>query len=360
MKIGSWNTAALLAAVRTKSMKAAPRFAKFLKLANQLSVFCTQETHGQIADINELRRELRHFEIGHSLFPDSAATGGVITCIQPAFAKLFSTISHSSVDMVSDHIPIVVTISTFRPQDDESLWPELLNFVPKLPEVPEEMEEEALAGLVPPTSAGAAPERPALRAGTAPERVALQVPHWEGVLPDNIVDQQLPMVRNPHYGLHVIALGRNGSLFHKYQTGAANTSDPMAQVPMTEWLCLTPAVRKNTSGADLTPRVRQQPGSGVERGWPYRALRYQADSLDLWQMYQTDAKDPGPACVEQAPRALLRPLPAGLPGVPGGGGVQGKLLERRVHVDHEPAGALAEPGRPEAKADVAQLRRPYV
>ncbi|CAK0909119.1 unnamed protein product, partial [Prorocentrum cordatum] len=38
------------------------------------------------------------------------------------------------VDMVSDHIPIVVTISTFRPQDDESLWPELLSFVPKLPE----------------------------------------------------------------------------------------------------------------------------------------------------------------------------------------------------------------------------------
>ena len=97
MKIGSWNAAALLAAVRSRSTKAAPRFARFLKLAKQLTIVCTQETHGHIADINELRRELRHFEIGHSLFPDSAATGGVITCIQPAFAKLFTSITHSFV-----------------------------------------------------------------------------------------------------------------------------------------------------------------------------------------------------------------------------------------------------------------------
>eukprot|EP00959_Pyramimonas_sp_CCMP1952_P112295 2347960-Pyramimonas_sp.AAC.1 len=97
IKIGSWNTAALFAADRSRSTKAAPRFARFLKLAKQLAVFCAQETHGHIAGINELRRELRPFEIGHSLFPNSTASGGVITCIQPTFAKLFSTITRAPI-----------------------------------------------------------------------------------------------------------------------------------------------------------------------------------------------------------------------------------------------------------------------
>lgn len=118
-------------------------------------------------------------------------------------------------------------------------------------------------------------------------------PQWSGVLPENIIDQQLPMVRNPHYGVHVIATGKNGSLYHKYQTGPRNISEPMAVVPMTEWLVLTPATHKNTSGVDLPLIFGNSPAIALNAdGRIELFVGYAPDSLDVWQMYQTDAKNP--------------------------------------------------------------------
>lgn len=116
---------------------------------------------------------------------------------------------------------------------------------------------------------------------------------WGGVLPDNIIDQQLPMVRNPHYGMHVIALGKNGSLFHKYQIGKANMSGPMPKVPMSEWSCLTPATYKNTSGVELPLIFGNSPAVALNAdGRIELFVGFTAGSMDVWQMYQTDAKNP--------------------------------------------------------------------
>lgn len=132
-----------------------------------------------------------------------------------------------------------------------------------------------------------------MRHQSGDRRSFLQEPLWQGVLPDNIIDQQLPTVRNPHYGMHVIALGKNGSLFHKYQTGLPNMSDPMPIVPMTEWRCLTPATYKNTSGVELPLIFGNSPAIALNGdGRIELFVGFQADSLDLWQMYQTDAKNP--------------------------------------------------------------------
>lgn len=101
------------------------------------------------------------------------------------------------------------------------------------------------------------------------------------------------MVRNPHYGLHVFGLGKNGSLFHKYQTGQPNMSDPIPEVPMTEWLCLTPATYKNTSGVELPLIFANSPAVALNAdGRIEFFVAFKPDSLDLWQMYQTDAKNP--------------------------------------------------------------------
>lgn len=117
-------------------------------------------------------------------------------------------------------------------------------------------------------------------------------PNWIGVLPDNIVDQQLPMVRTPHYGMHVIALGKNGSLFHKYQTGPTNTSVPWPYVPMSDWLCLTPNPSLKFGNS---PAIALNADGHIEL-----FVGYLPDSLDIWQMYQTDPKDP---LAWSAPRA---------------------------------------------------------
>jgi len=110
------------------------------------------------------------------------------------------------------------------------------------------------------------------------------------VLPDNIANQQLPMVRNPNYGVHVIALGKNGSLWHQYQTGPLNTST--GSVPMSDWQCLTPDPKTIFGNA---PAIALNADGRIEL-----FVGYQNDSLDIWQMYQTDAKNP---LAWSAPRA---------------------------------------------------------
>merc|ERR1712226_720793 len=100
-------------------------------------------------------------------------------------------------------------------------------------------------------------------------------------------------VRNPHYGLHVIVTGKNGSLFHKYQTGKLNTSDPNPTMPMSEWAALTPPMIKNVSGAWNPLTFGNAPAIALNAdGRIELIVGYAPDSLDLYQMYQTDAKDP--------------------------------------------------------------------
>eukprot|EP00930_Biecheleria_cincta_P098563 TRINITY_DN90215_c0_g1_i1.p1 TRINITY_DN90215_c0_g1~~TRINITY_DN90215_c0_g1_i1.p1 ORF type:complete len:288 (+),score=23.36 TRINITY_DN90215_c0_g1_i1:122-865(+) len=109
-------------------------------------------------------------------------------------------------------------------------------------------------------------------------------PDWHGVLPDNIVDQQLPTVRNPHYGIHVVALGKNGSLFHRYQTGPINKTIAGNLLPMTNWICLTPDnsfLFGNPPAVALNADGRIELFAGDLNG-----------SLDLIQMYQLDASNP--------------------------------------------------------------------
>jgi len=118
-------------------------------------------------------------------------------------------------------------------------------------------------------------------------------PHWDGVLPNNIIDQQIPLVRNAHYGVHAVALGKNGSLYHKYQTGPANVSAGVPYVPMTEWLVLTPETYKNTSGIARPLTFGNAPAIALNAdGRIELFVGYAPDSLDVWQMYQTDAKNP--------------------------------------------------------------------
>jgi hypothetical protein len=108
---------------------------------------------------------------------------------------------------------------------------------------------------------------------------------WAGaVLPDNIVDQQLPIVRNPHYGLHIVALGANGSLFHRYQNGTLNHTIAGDELPMTNWICLTP---DNTFIFGNPPAIAMNADGRIEL--------FAGDkngSLDLIQMYQLDATNP--------------------------------------------------------------------
>mmetsp|Transcript_33238 Transcript_33238/g.50225 ORF Transcript_33238/g.50225 Transcript_33238/m.50225 type:complete len:268 (+) Transcript_33238:76-879(+) len=117
------------------------------------------------------------------------------------------------------------------------------------------------------------------------------------VLPENVVDLRLPLVQNPHYGLHVFALGKNGSLFHKFQTGPVNKSVlPYPETPMSPWHVLTP----NASmiwGNDPAVALNQDGHIELFVAW-------KQDAYDLWQMYQTDPKDPlawsvprGPTCI---------------------------------------------------------------
>lgn len=134
----------------------------------------------------------------------------------------------------------------------------------------------------------------------APQR--LHRPLWNGsVLPDNLNDQQLVTVRNPSYGVHIFALGKNGSLYHKYQTGPMITKDPQPHVPMTEWLVLTPnasLVIGNAPAAALNADGRIELFFGYAPG-----------SLDLYQMYQTDAKNPLAWSKPRAPWCLVPSAP---------------------------------------------------
>lgn len=99
-------------------------------------------------------------------------------------------------------------------------------------------------------------------------------------------------VFNPHYGLHVFATGKNGSLYHKYQTGLDKAT---GTANMTDWICLTPNKTQVWWG---DPVAALNKDGRIELF--VRFLLY----LDAYQLYQTDPKDPlswskprGPVCM---------------------------------------------------------------
>lgn len=158
-----------------------------------------------------------------------------------------------------------------------------------------------------PTGGASHSLRRLLELSSRPDVAGLFRPMWnDSVLPANVASQQLPMVKNPHYGLHVFALGNNGSLWHKFQTGAAHLEAPLPYAPMSPWHCLTP----NSSlvwGND--PAVALNADGHIEL-----FVGLQRDSMDLWQMYQTNASDPlswslprGPTCICDAPDPMACP-----------------------------------------------------
>eukprot|EP00747_Dinoflagellata_sp_TGD_P169223 gnl/TRDRNA2_/TRDRNA2_197637_c0_seq1.p1 gnl/TRDRNA2_/TRDRNA2_197637_c0~~gnl/TRDRNA2_/TRDRNA2_197637_c0_seq1.p1 ORF type:complete len:265 (-),score=24.27 gnl/TRDRNA2_/TRDRNA2_197637_c0_seq1:75-869(-) len=118
----------------------------------------------------------------------------------------------------------------------------------------------------------------------------------DSVLPGNTISQRLPVVNSPYYGVHVFGLGANGSLFHKFQTGHADMSSDIPFAPMSDWHCLTPN-KSLVFGND--PAVALNADGHIEL---FAGLT--KDSYDLWQMYQTDPKNPlawskprGPTCM---------------------------------------------------------------
>eukprot|EP00466_Bigelowiella_natans_P015648 jgi/Bigna1/85448/estExt_fgenesh1_pg.C_40110 len=99
------------------------------------------------------------------------------------------------------------------------------------------------------------------------------------------LSQNFAQVLNPHYGLHVFATGKNGSLYHKYQTGYNRALDV---ANMTDWICLTPNKTQIWFG-----RTHSEHTSTDILTLP-----------SLLQLYQTNPKDPlawskprGPTCM---------------------------------------------------------------
>mmetsp|Transcript_14791 Transcript_14791/g.24739 ORF Transcript_14791/g.24739 Transcript_14791/m.24739 type:complete len:225 (+) Transcript_14791:31-705(+) len=99
--------------------------------------------------------------------------------------------------------------------------------------------------------------------------------------PSHIENQVWAQVFNPHYGLHVFALGKNQSLFHKFQIG--NASKITDSVPFSKWHCLTP-------NASLT--FDTDPAAAVNANGQIEVFARMSEFIDLWQIYQQDPKDP--------------------------------------------------------------------
>lgn len=121
----------------------------------------------------------------------------------------------------------------------------------------------------------------------------------ETVLPPNFHSQRLATVTNPYYGIHVFALGKNGSLWHKFQTGPPDLNVSIPFTPMSPWHCLTP-------NASLT--WSNEPAAAVNRdGHIEIFVGLGNSSTQLWQMYQSDPKDPLSWSAPRAPACSCGP-----------------------------------------------------
>lgn len=127
------------------------------------------------------------------------------------------------------------------------------------------------------------------------------------VLPQNdTFHQQFAMVMNPNYGLHVFARGANSSLFHKFQTGVY-TDVTGTTANMSEWHCLTP--NPGWTSAGRKPLIFwEDPVAEINNDGRAEIFIRLTGDLDLWQIYQTDAKDPL-AWTEPRPPACLCNFP---------------------------------------------------
>merc|ERR1711998_111256 len=102
-------------------------------------------------------------------------------------------------------------------------------------------------------------------------------------------DQNFALVENPHYGLHYFARGANSSLFHKYQTSPFPSNG--SSVLFSDWKCLS--WEKGNTSAGFVDLIFWDDPVAVSNldGRTEVFIRLKSDN-NLWQLYQTDAKDP--------------------------------------------------------------------
>jgi len=110
----------------------------------------------------------------------------------------------------------------------------------------------------------------------------------------------IPIAVNPHYGGHIVVLGRDGKLYHKYQRSAGLGGN------WTEFKCLTPDLTKvpcsaapNCHGYDNNPVIAVQPKDGT-----LVVFVRQMDDLDIHEMHLADPKNPESWTPMRAPTCL--------------------------------------------------------
>ena len=134
---------------------------------------------------------------------------------------------------------------------------------------------------------------------TIPDQDGMKVPWAQPI--DNA--HVIPTFMSPHYGLHVLVLGRDSKLYHKHQTLTASGEKGGK---WTEWKCLTQDLTKvpcssapHCGGYDNNPVVAWQPVNGTAV-----AFVRQMDDLTIHELHLTDPTDPdswskirGPVCL---------------------------------------------------------------
>jgi len=114
------------------------------------------------------------------------------------------------------------------------------------------------------------------------------------------VTHRIPTAFNPHYGTHVVVVGRDSKLYHKHQVSAEVGSNWSA------WKCITPDLTKipcssapACHGYDNNPAIAMQPVNGT-----LVVFARQMDDLTVHEFHLEDVTDPdswsdirGPACL---------------------------------------------------------------
>jgi len=110
----------------------------------------------------------------------------------------------------------------------------------------------------------------------------------------------IPLAINPNYGGHIVALGRDGKIYHKYQQSKGLSGN------WTGWKCLTPDLTKipcsaapKCNGYDNNPVIAWQPLNGT-----LVVFARQMDDLDIHEMHLADPKDPESWIPLRAPTCL--------------------------------------------------------
>lgn len=111
---------------------------------------------------------------------------------------------------------------------------------------------------------------------------------------------KIPVAINPNYGGHIVALGRDGKIYHKYQTSPGFSGN------WTDWKCLTPDLTKvpcsaapKCNGYDNNPVIVWQPVNGT-----LVVFVRQMDDLDVHEFHLANPKDPESWIPVRAPSCL--------------------------------------------------------